>query len=147
MHYLLTDHNRDNRFFSSGGCNVESFGHSMFLSAFDQVLNEFRPFTADDQLEFRFLQRRFLEEQNHLSDCHHHIPHFHRSHDFRSSSRFQRQREGSFDETSFDSLTSNDFQFRIVSLTDNQPSDQYFYEFVVFTGQRPQSGTKSNVKH
>ena len=34
----------------------------------------------------------------------------------------------------------------VTPLADNHPSDQYFYQILVFTGQRKDSGTKSKVK-
>jgi hypothetical protein len=33
----------------------------------------------------------------------------------------------------------------VTSLPDNHQSDQYFYQIIVFTGQRKDAGTKSNV--
>jgi polycystin 1L2 len=35
----------------------------------------------------------------------------------------------------------------VTSLPDNHKSDQYFYQIIVFTGQRKDSGTKSKVKY
>ncbi len=34
----------------------------------------------------------------------------------------------------------------VISLPDNHKSDQYFYQIIVFTGQRKDSGTNSNVR-
>ena len=34
----------------------------------------------------------------------------------------------------------------VTSLPDNHQPDQYFYQILVFTGQRKDSGTKSKVK-
>ena len=34
----------------------------------------------------------------------------------------------------------------VTPLPDNHPSDQYFYQLIVFTGQRKDAGTKSNVR-
>jgi hypothetical protein len=34
----------------------------------------------------------------------------------------------------------------IVLLKDNHPLDDYFYELIVFTGNRSESGTRSKVK-
>jgi len=36
-------------------------------------------------------------------------------------------------------------KMKIVSLKDNNPNDAYFYEIIVFTGNRSESGTKSKV--
>jgi hypothetical protein len=36
-------------------------------------------------------------------------------------------------------------RLKIVSLKDNFPSDSYFYEIIVFTGNRSESGTRSQV--
>jgi polycystin 1L2 len=36
-------------------------------------------------------------------------------------------------------------RLKIVSLKDNFPSDSYFYEIIVFTGNRSESGTRSKV--
>jgi polycystin 1L2 len=36
-------------------------------------------------------------------------------------------------------------KMEIVSLKDNNPNDAYFYELIVFTGNRSESGTKSKV--
>ena len=35
----------------------------------------------------------------------------------------------------------------VTSLLDNHKSDQYFYQIIVFTGQRKDAGTKSKVKY
>jgi hypothetical protein len=34
----------------------------------------------------------------------------------------------------------------VTPLPDNHKSDQYFYQIIVFTGQRKDSGTNSNVR-
>jgi hypothetical protein len=34
----------------------------------------------------------------------------------------------------------------VTQLPDNHKSDQYFYQIIVFTGQRKNAGTKSNVR-
>ena len=35
----------------------------------------------------------------------------------------------------------------VTPLPDNHKSDQYYYEIIVFTGQRKDAGTKSKVKY
>ena len=34
----------------------------------------------------------------------------------------------------------------VMPLPDNHKSDEYFYQIIVFTGQRKDAGTKSNVR-
>ena len=38
------------------------------------------------------------------------------------------------------------FYLGVTPLPDNHKCDQYFYQIIVFTGQRKDAGTKSNVR-
>lgn len=121
----------------------------MFLNSFNNIRRWFCCSSSAGQLELRFLERRFSSKQNDLFNryrCDDSLCSLFDLFEISRPKRFDKSKilhkeKRFYSKTLFFGL----LKLGATPLTDNDPSDNYFYQILVFTGHRRDAGTRSKV--